>query len=311
MATGMVGLPPFTSETAAKTGAAESLLNRREARAEQAMQVRLRAAEAQRKLALPPQPVNGDEDLYPNRIGSFTKGLPHNELGEVNLRAYESLLQALKTSKQEDYELIPLGGAVKLANPQAALSFEMAGTDPHYLSMSPPPAFNSAEQAAEMIELYWHALTRDINFSDYHENHLTNQAAFELSTISGYRGPKNGGRVTPGYLFRGNTPGDLTGPYLSQFLLMDIPYGAMIMQQRYRPPQAENDHMKSYEEWLSIQNGVNPISIWSEDLPRYLRNGNRRSIHLTRISVQPLKGHSVPSAGHTSSIWSRAWRTRR
>src|SRR5579862_5885743 len=28
---------------------------------------------------------NGDEQLYANRVGSFSKGLPHNQLGEVDL----------------------------------------------------------------------------------------------------------------------------------------------------------------------------------------------------------------------------------
>src|SRR5437868_15167354 len=30
---------------------------------------------------------NGDEQLYPNRIATFTKGLPHNQLGEADLNA--------------------------------------------------------------------------------------------------------------------------------------------------------------------------------------------------------------------------------
>jgi membrane-associated phospholipid phosphatase len=269
----LVGVPSLSGDGNAEVVVAESLTSRRENRADQAMQLRHQAAEAQRKLALPPQPVNGDEELYPNRIASFTKGLPHNELGEVNLRAYESLLQSLKTSKQDDYELIPLGGNVKLANPQAALAFEMVGNDPHYLSMPPPPAFNSAEMAAEMVELYWQAVTRDTHFSEYNENRLTNQAAIELSNLFAFRGPKNSERVTPAILFRGNTPGDLTGPYLSQFLWLDIPYGAMTIQQRYRVPQAETDHMRNYEEWLNIQNGVTVTSGWLDESIRYLRNG--------------------------------------
>jgi len=28
-------------------------------------------------------PTNGDEELYPNRIGNFHKTLPHNSIGEV------------------------------------------------------------------------------------------------------------------------------------------------------------------------------------------------------------------------------------
>ena len=33
-------------------------------------------------------PVNGDGNLYPNKIANFSKTLPHNGLGEVDLNAY-------------------------------------------------------------------------------------------------------------------------------------------------------------------------------------------------------------------------------
>ncbi|HEX9735062.1 MAG TPA: twin-arginine translocation signal domain-containing protein [Thermoanaerobaculia bacterium] len=36
---------------------------------------------------IPAQTCNGDEALYPNRIGSYSKGLPHNAIGEVDLDA--------------------------------------------------------------------------------------------------------------------------------------------------------------------------------------------------------------------------------
>src|SRR5438132_1163767 len=42
------------------------------------------------------------------------------------------------------------------------------------------------------------------------------------------------GVVTPGTLFRGFTRGDLIGPSMSQFLLKDIPFGALRIPQRMR-----------------------------------------------------------------------------
>jgi hypothetical protein len=35
-------------------------------------------------------PSNNDESLYPNKIGSFSKGLPHNNDGTVDLNAYNA-----------------------------------------------------------------------------------------------------------------------------------------------------------------------------------------------------------------------------
>ncbi len=70
-----------------------------------------------------------------------------------------------------------------------------------------------------MVEDYWQALTRDVPFSHYTLNPLTTMAATDLSQFSTYSG------VTAASLFRGPTPGDRVGPYISQFLWKDIPYG--------------------------------------------------------------------------------------
>src|SRR5260370_2951689 len=53
-----------------------------------AFRIRLRAAIAERNILVPPQVDNGDHSLYPNRIGNYSKGLPHNTIGEVDHDAY-------------------------------------------------------------------------------------------------------------------------------------------------------------------------------------------------------------------------------
>jgi hypothetical protein len=59
--------------------------------------------------------------------------------------------------------------------------------------------------------------------------------------------------VTPATLFRADTPGDLAGPYISQFLWKNIPFGATSIVQKYRTAVPGNDFLKSYSEWSSIQ----------------------------------------------------------
>ncbi|MEH7885189.1 vanadium-dependent haloperoxidase [Bacillus sp. JJ1609] len=244
-----------------------------EKRREKAVGVRLKAASYQMKLPLSEHPCNGDEHMYPTKLASFSKCLPHNPLGEVDLQAYNQLIKALKSGKKHHFESITLGGGVKLANPQAAYSFGLAGTDCHNLAIAVPPSFNSAWEAGEMAELYWQALTRDIPFLEYGTNQLIMEAASELSSFSDFRGPKNDGKVTTDTLFRGDTPGDLTGPYISQFLLKDIPYGATKIAQRYRTTVSGSDHLTSYDKWLDIQNGSTPAEPLFDVTPRYIRNG--------------------------------------
>lgn len=133
--------------------------------------------------------TNGDEDTYPNKIASYTKGLPHNDRGEVDLAAYTAFLKAIATGKHADFEAVPLGGRAKFANPQAAYALTVEGFDLHALALSAPPAFASAETASEMVELYWQALTREVPFIEYETHPLTTDAAADLSRCSDFRGP--------------------------------------------------------------------------------------------------------------------------
>ena len=52
-------------------------------RAADSFQIRLDAAQQEAAVATPPQIANGDEQKYPNFIGNYHKGLPHNAIGEV------------------------------------------------------------------------------------------------------------------------------------------------------------------------------------------------------------------------------------
>lgn len=243
-------------------------------RREEAFQIRQNSAMFQKNLPLPSHPCNGDEDLYPNKIGNYSKALPHDELGEVNINAYNAFIKALMTGNPDNFESIPLGGVVKFANPQASYAYDLVGPDSHHLTMIIPPTFNSAWRASEMAEDYWGALTRDVAFTNYDTNYLTVAAASDLSKFSDFRGPEEDGMVTTKTLFRGDLPGDLIGPYISQFFYKDIPFGNKTVNQRYDSPVVGDDFMTSYSEWLDIQNGGLPnASITFESTPRYIRNG--------------------------------------
>ncbi|HUG82381.1 MAG TPA: vanadium-dependent haloperoxidase, partial [Bryobacterales bacterium] len=238
-----------------------------------AFNVRLRAAAAEAQLPAVEQVSNGDEDRYSNKIGSFSKGLPHNGRGEVNLDAYQRLRDALRSEKPEDFELIPLGSPDpvrqrRLVNPQASMAFDLQGTDSHQLVIPPAPAFASAETAGEMVELYWQALLRDVPFTEYGWSSLATGAVTELSGLSDFRGPKQNGSVTPDTLFRGLTPGDLSGPYISQFLWKAVPFGAQFVEQRMRCTRAGICYGTNLQEWLAMQNGSAPVRAAQYELQR-------------------------------------------
>ncbi len=274
LAAGVTGFSSPRDLSSAVVEAAEMAPTAVQDRRWQAYRLRQNAAIAHSDLPLPHYPTNGDEDRYPTKLASYTKGLPHNQLGEVELTAYAALVKAVETGRPADFEALPLGGRVKLANPLATYAFELEGYGPHQLEMIAPPAFESAESASEMVELYWQALTRDVPFAEYDTHPLTNAAVADLSECANFRGPKASGIVTPATLFRGNTPGALTGPYLSQFLWLDVYHGTLTLAQGNRVPLAKDDYMMAYPEWLNIQRGLPPTRVNVLDpTPRYLRNG--------------------------------------
>ena len=88
-----------------------------------AFEVRRKAAEHSRRRGTAAPRVNGDEERIPGLIACYSKGLPHDKKGEPDSKAYDVLLKALRSGRNEDFERIPLGGFVKLANPQSALAF--------------------------------------------------------------------------------------------------------------------------------------------------------------------------------------------
>ncbi|CAN5657045.1 vanadium-dependent haloperoxidase [soil metagenome] len=250
-------------------------------RAQACLQARTSAAQANFQL-IPPlfnRPNNGDENLYLNKIGNYSKGLPHQSNGEVVLSAYNDLLNAINTGNPNHFEQIPMGGDRKMTNPQSGLAFDLEGKDVFSFVLPPAPAFASREEGAEIAENYWMALLRDVPFSEYETSDIAAAAAADLTLFGAdFKGAKKSGQVTPRVLFRGLTPGDKAGPYLSQFFYHPCFFGANEVSQKIRTvlgaDSGGQDYMTDFDSWLAVQNGITPSSGDIFDpTPRYLRNG--------------------------------------
>lgn len=266
-----------------------------EQRAELALKVRITAAEE----SFHPRshPCNCDEITFENSKewagrfpASYTKGLPHDPVtGEVIGFHYCELLRALASGEPKLFEELDTGCCTdclpsdpptpqQLAecrirrraqeNPQAAFAFQLQGADSHALCMPPAPAFSSAEEIAEIAENYWMALARDVPFTRYDADPLINDAANDLAQYKCQFAP-----TTPWALFRGHAPGSQVGPYVSQFLYMDAPFGATFIPARIRTLQPGIDYMTGFNEWLAVQNGCDRDQAACDDTPRFIRNG--------------------------------------
>lgn len=250
---------------------------RDETRRERAARVRTETAATNLQNTPPAlaHPNNGDETLYPNRIASYSKGLPHEKNGEVVAAAYNAFLAALNSGRHQDFEALTLGGTRALTNPQGGLTLEMEGADAHSFVQPPPPAFASREMAAEIAENYWMALLRDVPFNQYSSNALAAAAAADLTLFGAdFKGPKNGNTVTPDLLFRGLTPGDRVGPYFSQYFHLECPFGANPLNQKILSAVPNVNFVTTFADWLAVQRGFVPgPALASETTARYLRNG--------------------------------------
>lgn len=267
-------------------------------RRKRSQQVRHDAAEVATLRTHPVQATNADEQElrgpatanFPSYVGNFTKGLEHDptRFDEVNPERYRELVRTLTSGSPDAFEdlnlslpTVPPADRRKLVNPQAGLAFDLQGPDGHASTLPPAPRLGSAEMAAEMAELYWMALLRDVSFIDFGTGANTDagpdstaDASQSLSAFSDFRGPKDtGGAVTPATLFRGFTPGDLTGPYVSQFLLKPVQFGTLQFNQRQLTAKKDVDYLIDYGEWRDIQNGRKPTKTDDFDLTRrYVRN---------------------------------------
>jgi hypothetical protein len=228
--------------------------------------------------------TNGDEERYLDHRASFSKTMPHNEVGEVDATAYRKWLAILASGDPAQFEQVPRDpeAVERLNNPQATYAIDLVGTDATALTLEPPPAFASRAMAAEMAELYWRALMRDVPFREYDSNPLVPAAIADLEAL-------DYAQLSTTSLFRGETAGDRRGPLVSQFLWRDIPYGLQTIEQRYRAPQRGQDFLTTFEEWLDCQRGGRArASTRFDPSPRYIASYRALTEYVHRdFSFQP------------------------
>jgi hypothetical protein len=242
-------------------------------RREEALEVRVKAALIAYLRPHPEHVMNGEEWDYPF-IANYSKALPHDGCGIVDPAAYHALLDAVESGDPADFEAIPLGGQLKLTNPQAGLAFDLEGPDAAAVTIPPAPRIDSPQNSSEAGELYWMALARDVWFGAYAWDSTVQAAVQSLnSEFSDFRGPRQNGIVTPQTVFRGIFPGETVGPYVSQFLLKGtsdprlpagqgrcatdgfITYGELKIDQRQVTVLPGIDYLTDFPTWLDAQNG--------------------------------------------------------
>ena len=185
-------------------------------------------------------------------------------------------------------------------------TFDLQGPDALSVTMPPAPGLDSYELAAEMAEVYAQSLLRDKHLSEFREpiaghgpieavhdypdvkhcDSISTDQAITLLNLQEWFGldhstpgltePERSRLrpgVTRGNAFRGITPGDDMGPYLSQFLLIGnsgingsdqsrnlsdgkITYGSIQIDQRVRVAVPTVDYMTDFATYVDVQNAA-------------------------------------------------------
>ncbi len=257
-------------------------------RVKQSYTIRVAAAAKEALISVPPHTTNGDEQRYADKCGTYTKGLLQDGIGLVNLAAYQSFRDAINSGKFEDFENVITGGPRTMNGPLGGRAFAMEGSDDvqfgnasspsnqiNQVVVPPAPALASEAYGAELVELYWASLLRDVAFTDYASNPTAAQAAAELTGMPAYAGPRDGsGNVTPDLLFRGPYQGDTLGPYLSQFYLQPTYMGVQPISQQLVAFAPNIDFMTDPTTFQQVQNGISSgVALQYDPQLRYLHDG--------------------------------------
>ena len=261
--------------------------------------IRVGAATREALIPVPQHTTNGDEALYPDKSGTYTKGVLQDGIGLVNLAAFQTFRHAINTGRFADFENVITGGPRTLNGPLGGRAFALEGSDDvqfgnapspanqiDQIVVPPAPAVASEAYGTELVELYWASLLRDVAFTDYSSNDIAAQAAAELTSMPAYAGPRDGaGNVTPDLLFRGPYAGDTLGPYLSQFYLQPTYMGVQPIGQQMVTVAPDSDFMTDPTTFLQVQNGIDTgVSLQYDPQLRYLHDG-RGLCSFTHVDV--------------------------
>jgi len=210
-----------------------------------------------------PHPIERHANLL------FSKSLPHDANGNVNKRQLFKLIESCRNGNIKQMNSVKIGGTLKLHSCSNVMTRELFGRFKPETLLGVPPRVTSRTAGAEMVDLYWRALTRDVLYSDWPTSPLIAAAIQDLNACgSAYKGPKP---VTITNIFRGRGDGVDIGPLVSQFLFLSFSQGSISIKQLRASAQPNVDYMTLISQYISCQNGTVTQTAIPSTLPlRYL-----------------------------------------
>ena len=224
----------------------------------------------------------------------FSKTLEHDPVtGYPKKDDVDKILDALRLGTKDSLDLIKRHPQAtrKLEGVLAHNSVNMIGLTSSAVKPTEILQIDSIGAGFEMAEVYGKMLVRDIPFNSWVGNTDVDKIVADLNKYSNKTtAPVNGsGNITTSNLFRGRGIDELKGPFISQLLLHDIPYGNLTIEQKYRVEEAARlpgDVVPGIDEWLKVQNSEPLTSV--SNVPTLTRFTNDALVLGGKVHNDPL-----------------------
>lgn len=207
----------------------------------------------------------------------FSKALPHDTHGNVDETEMRKLISALRSMDMKQLNEVKMGGALKLHSPCTTITLGQFGSYKPDPAPPNPPALESDTVGAEMVDLYWRSLVRDVPYAAWSTNSKISKAVRDLNTCdTAYQARPKHGPVTVEGVFRG-PPGCASlakGPLVSQFALLPFRMGTILVPQKHVvSAKAGVNYMVSPDTYLSCQSGTvqETTTATAPSLPRFIQ----------------------------------------
>src|SRR5262249_57417688 len=99
-------------------------------RVKESLSIRTTAATVESKIPVPPHTTNGDEQLYPDKSGTYSKGILQDGIGLVNLAAFQTFKDAINSGTFQDFENVITGGPRTQTDPLCRRAFALEASEP-------------------------------------------------------------------------------------------------------------------------------------------------------------------------------------
>jgi membrane-associated phospholipid phosphatase len=247
----------------------------------------------------------------PDFRGVYAKGITEyvgpvgQDVRGPNKGRYQLFIEGLKERNITKVNTV-VAQTPRFADAYSLFDYELYGMHRDSFSIPPAPTITSNEGAAELLEVYAMALLRDFDLtlldsssSEYdtftNEQKQTVQKYVDaLNDVKQYiqYSPKNNANITIGTLFRGLSPGDLRGPYLSQFLFYPAYLGNFYAEQKFvlydnsrNKIDINKNYGLDYNYVKDLLNGISKPLVAKTQKLRFLQTIRDAAIYINRDEI--------------------------